>query len=145
MGKPQKNRTIIFVGLIAMLMGIVVMAGWLLHVPVVTNNITTRFNASLAFTFFGAALLTSQYQVNKYHNAGYITLCVLGAIIGFVTFSQDIFHYNAGIDQFFVFDKSGPSTQIPFPGREKMIAGPPLFFDLSIITSTTYLDSSISR
>jgi len=121
MGFLQRNRTVIIISLITIVFGIVVMTGWICHIPslenIVTGHIATRFNAALCFFLFGSALLLSQYHSKKYNHFGFVILSLLGTLIGLLTIYQELFHVNIGIDQLFVIDKTGPSVAIPFAGR----------------------------
>jgi two-component system, sporulation sensor kinase E len=117
----QKNRTIITISLLTIVAGITVMVGWVFNIPVLQSIIPgfegMRFNAALCFVLFGNALLITQYKTVPYNIFLVFILSVLGFIIGFLTLSQDLFHYYSGLDQLFVTDKTIPSYYFPFPGR----------------------------
>lgn len=121
MDRPQKNRTIITISLLTIILGLVIMGGWLFHIPslasILAGHVAMRFNAALCFSLFGGAVLSSQYHIKKYNNPAFISLTLLGTIIAIATIYQDIFHVSTGIDQLFVNDNSLPSSGIPFPGR----------------------------
>jgi two-component system, sporulation sensor kinase E len=122
---PQKNRTIVFVSLVAIVMGVIVMCGWLYNLSTAKNlffDTPMRFNAALCFVFFGSALLVSQIHNKGCKSPIFFLLSLLGTVIGLITISQDIFHTNTGIDQLFVFDDTRASNHIPQPGRMAMNA-----------------------
>jgi len=116
---PKKNRTIIIISLLIVVIAIVIMVGWLCNIPafknVIPGYIAMRFNAALCFALLGGALLSLQYET-RYRSLLFFTLSALATFIGFITIYQDIFHVNIGIDQLFVQDKI-TSAGIPYPGR----------------------------
>ncbi len=121
MADPQKNKIVIIICLIAITAGITVMTGWLLDIPRLESIIPgfeqMRFNAALCFVLFGAALLLTQFKTSAYSTVLFYTFSLLGTCIGLTTLLQDLFHFNTGLDQFFVTDKTTASYNIPFPGR----------------------------
>ncbi len=121
MDYPQKNKTIITISLLTIAAGIIEMMGWILKIPALQNIMSgfvgMRFNAALCFVLFGSALLITQFQISGYRSPAFFLLILIGTLIGLITVSQDIFHYNSGLDQLFVFDKTVSSNSFPFPGR----------------------------
>jgi len=121
MGQSKKNRIIIIVSIITIITGITVMMGWIFDYPalksIVHGFVAMSFNSALCFLFFGSALLITQYQTGRYNNLLFFILSLLGTLIGLITISQDLFHYNSGLDQLFVVDKTPSSYSFPFPGR----------------------------
>jgi len=117
----QRNRTVVIISLLTVLTGITVMVGWLFNIPafetIVRGFEAMRFNSALCFVLLGSALLISQYSTRRYRNLFFVLLSVLATFIGLITVSQDLFHFNTGLDQLFVFDKTIPSYSIPSPGR----------------------------
>ncbi|MGZ3750056.1 MAG: PAS domain S-box protein, partial [Mucilaginibacter sp.] len=75
-----------------------------------------RFNTALCFVLLGGALLTTQYKTHYYPSLFYI-LSSLVIFIALVTFSQNLFHFSAGLDQLFVKDGRPLDPIYPFPGR----------------------------
>ena len=120
MDHPQKNRTVITISLITIVAGITIILGWVLNIHILQSIVPgfepMRFNTALCFVLFGSALLLTQYQTNKYGIAFFI-LSLLGTLIGFITLAQNLFHFNAGIDQLFVKDWVKPSDSYSYPGR----------------------------
>ena len=97
------------------------MAGWVMHVTILQSLVTgftgMRFNSALCFVFFGMALLLAQNQIHQYYNFWFLTTVIFGTLIGLITLFQDLFHFNTGLDQFFVKDGTVPSQEVPNPGR----------------------------
>jgi two-component system, sporulation sensor kinase E len=120
MDHPHKNRTIIIISLIAIVLSIVVLLGWILNIPgfqaVLPAFEAMRFNTALCFVLSGGALLTTQYKTHKYPLLFYI-LSSLVTLFASVTLFQYIFHFNSGLDQLFVKDGRPVSQTYPFPGR----------------------------
>jgi two-component system, sporulation sensor kinase E len=121
MDNPQKNRTIIIISLITIVTGITVMMGWIFNIPalqsIAPGFIAMKFNPALCFVLFGGALLFTPYKTQKYGALAFFILSLTGTLIGLVTLSQDLFNYNAGIDQLFINDKTPISSVFPFQGR----------------------------
>ena len=121
MEPPQKNKKIIAICLFTIVTGALVMAGWMLNIPVLQTLgpglIAMRFNAALCFVLFATALLVTQFSSWRYNNLMFLILAAVATLIGLITLSQDVFHYNAGIDQLFVTDPINASVRFPFPGR----------------------------
>ena len=119
MDHRKKNRNIIAISLVTMVASLIIMIGWIFDIPsfqsIVPGFVGMRFNAALCFALFGSALLLFQYRRIKYNLALYYTLSLLGTLVGLITLSQDIFHFDSGLDQFFVFDKVVRSPAFPFP------------------------------
>ena len=117
----QKNRIIIIISVLTIITGIVIMVGWIFDIPplqsIVPGFEAMRFNAALCFVLFGSAMVITQYKTTVYTYPTFFLLSLLGSLIGLVTLSQDLFNFNSGLDQLFVFDKTIPSYGIPYPGR----------------------------
>jgi len=121
MDHRQKNRTIITISLLTIATGITVMTGWIFNIPafqiIVPGFEGMRFNPAFCFVMFGSALLIAQYQAWKYCTLVFLLLSLPGTLIGLFTLLQDLFHFNTGLDQLFITDKTIPSYRFPFPGR----------------------------
>jgi two-component system, sporulation sensor kinase E len=120
MDHPQKNRTIIIISLITIAIGVIVILGWVFKMQVLQSIVPAfepmRFNTALCYVLFGSALMLTQYPAWKYGIA-FVILSLLGTLIGLITLSQNLFHFDAGIDQLFVMDHIKLSRSYPFPGR----------------------------
>ena len=117
----KKNRAIIITGLLVVFAGFMVMAGWELHLPGLQNVFpgydSMKFNPALCFVLLGGALLVAQFPPKKYSAAIFTVLALLVTLIGLLSASQDLFHYNSGMDQLFITDKEAIAQKYPFPGR----------------------------
>jgi len=120
MDHPQKNRTIIIISLIAIVLSGIVLLGWVLNIPglqtVHPAFEAMRFNTALCFVLLGGALLTTQYKTDKYPVLFYV-LSSLATLIALVTLFQNLFNFNTGLDQLFVKDNTPTDKDNPFPGR----------------------------
>ncbi len=121
MDHPPKNRTIIIISLLTIIVGTIVILGWLFGVQVFQSIVPgfepMRFNTALCFILLGSALLLTQYQTRKYNTLLFIILSLLGTLIGLITLCENIFHFNSGLDQLFVTDTVLLSRRYPYPGR----------------------------
>lgn len=118
---PQKIRnTIIIISLIVLICGVLVMTGWMINAPPLQKllifHIAIKFNTGLCFALFGAALLALQSE-NKASTSLFYVFATLGTALGLLTFSQELFGFNCGIDTLFIGDKTPVSPVYPFPGR----------------------------
>src|ERR1700744_4907367 len=120
MDYPQKNRTVIIISLITIAAGLTIILGWILNIHILQSIVPAfepmRFNTALCFVLLGSALLLTQYKKWKY-GISFFMLSLLGTVIGLVTLAQNLFHFNAGIDQLFVQDWVKPSSNYSYPGR----------------------------
>ncbi|HEY2581258.1 MAG TPA: PAS domain S-box protein [Mucilaginibacter sp.] len=107
--------------MLTIIAGLAVMAGWIFDILALQSIVPgfegMRFNAGLCFVLFGVTLLITQLQTGKYNSLVFCTLLLPGFFIGLITLSEDLFHYNSGLDQLFVTDKTLVSYRVPFPGR----------------------------
>jgi len=117
----QKNKTITIIGLLGIVTGIVVIIGWLFNLPgfetIYPHYVSMRFNTALCFILLGATLIITQVESNKYNKLIFLVLSITLSIFGALSLSQDIFHFNSGIDQLFVTDRLAIVEKYPFPGR----------------------------
>jgi len=117
----QRNTTIVAAGLITVVTSGIVITGWISNIPamqcIVPGFGAMKFNPALCFLLLGCTLLLTQYRITKYTHIIIFLLPLLAFIIGLITLSQDIFHFNTGIDQLFVFDGTPRSAKLPYPGR----------------------------
>jgi len=119
---PQKIRnTILIISLLTLICGIVVMSAWWLDLPslqrLFISRISMKFNTGLCFALFGAALLALLPGNKTYSTVLFFLLAAAGTLLGLITFSQEVFGFNCGIDMFFITDKTPASPLLPFPGR----------------------------
>src|ERR1700761_1444941 len=119
---PQKIRNnIVVISLFTLVCGIVVMGGWVFHQPLLQKlflaQICMKFNTGLCFDLFGAALLLLQSGNKSYNTILFYAFSAAGTLLSLITFSQEVFHFNCGIDTLFIGDKTPVSAIYPFPGR----------------------------
>jgi len=121
MNSLHRNTIIIITSLITILASGIVMTDWLSNIPALQNIIpdfkTIKFNPALCFFLLGFALLFTQYNLSKSKIIMFSILASLSLIISLITLSQDLFHFNSGLDQLFILDKNKQSPDYPQPGR----------------------------
>ncbi len=121
MSDPPKNRAIKVIGIISIIVGIIVIFGWIFNIPIlkqiVPGFVSMVFNTAFCFVLFGGALLLTQYQNGKYQNPAFFILSCISTAIGAITLLQFLFHFNTGLDELFVNDYQKVSDSHLFPGR----------------------------
>ena len=119
---PQKNRTIVIISLFTVIISIAVMAGWIWDIPVlkqvVPGFVSMVFNTALCFVLFSVALLLTQYRAGTYRrDIAFFIVSLAGALIGLITLLQFLFHFNTGLDELFITDRTKISASHLFAGR----------------------------
>lgn len=119
---PQKIRNIILViSLLTLVCGIIVMSGWLFNLPLLqsffTGQIAMKFNAGLCFAFLAISLLCLLSPDKLYNSSLHLIFLIIPTAIGLITFSQDVFGFNCGIDTLFLKDNTPINIITPHPGR----------------------------
>jgi hypothetical protein len=104
-------------GLVTVLISSLVIAGWILHIPLLTSVspdfISMKFNTALCFFFTGIALLNIGKQNGK---KSCVVCLVIVILIALLTLIEYIFSINIGIDELFWVE--GPGTPYTvYPGR----------------------------
>jgi PAS domain S-box-containing protein len=121
MSNEGKSRAIVLINLFTIIIGIVVMAGWVFHIPVfkqiVPGFVFMVFNTAVCFILFSIALLSTLYPANKYRDALYFTTSCIGTLIGLITLLQFLFNFNTGLDELFVKDPTPISAAHLYAGR----------------------------
>ena len=120
-----KRSSILFIsaGIFVIILGIVSIIGWFLNLDVLKSDFpsytTIKFNTALCFIVAGCSfLLLIKFKYNNLFLKSLfrlITVC-LGAF-AIISFSQNVFHYSAGVDQLFMTDYNSIAGGLPFPGR----------------------------
>ena len=103
------------------LVGCLVLVGWMFDIPslksLLSNSVTMKANTAIAFLLSGMSLWLLQ---NKPTGRGSRligqALAVIVALIGLLTLSQYLFHWNLGIDQL-VFREIPEAVGTSHPGR----------------------------
>ena len=125
--EAKLSRTIsISAAMITMLLGILVIIGWLIHNDflrsVVPGAVKMKFNVALNFIFSATVLLLYHFwNINKAHRLVTVFLCLLISLTGILTLSEYIFGVNLGIDEFFVRDELR-TTATYYAGRMSPIS-----------------------
>jgi len=76
-----------------------------------------KYNTALCFILVGAALFITQFQIERYNTIIFQALSLVTFLIGALSVSEELFHFNTGIDQLFMADKVSIAQKYPFPGR----------------------------
>ena len=117
----QKSRANAIISLLAIITGVSVIVGWAFNLPgletIFPKYDSMKFNTAVCFILLGSALFTTQLQGKKNYKPLFFALSALAALIGALSLSQDIFHYNSGMDQLFIIDKDAIAEKYPYPGR----------------------------
>ena len=124
--------------LLSILVGVAVIAGWLLDIEqlksVAPGFATMKMNAACGFVAAGAALWirqTNQPGTQLYRLANWLALFV--AALGGLTFAEDLFGLQFGIDQFIVrevpiaFDAASPGRMSPASSFTFLVTGAALY------------------
>jgi PAS domain S-box-containing protein len=97
------------------------MFGWIFNKPALEEIVPgfgfMVFNMALCFVLFGGALIITQYETGKYQIPTFSILVLTATLIGLVTFLQFAFHFNSGLDEFFVADHQKIVPLHLFAGR----------------------------
>lgn len=112
------KKPIVTVSLIVGVLGISVIVSWILNVSlpksVLPGYVVMKFNTALCLIFISISILLHAINKNK---AWPNLFCFLTLVCGLLTFSQDLFDYNLGLDQLFVTDFEAIAANHPAPGR----------------------------
>jgi len=114
---PPLRRFPFVVGVITVIIGTIVLAGWVLHVDALKSVLpglaTMKANTSLGIMLLGIALCLSQYRVSM-RRVGRVA-AAMTLSIGVVTLLEYLLAWNAGIDELLFTD---PHTAVAdYPGR----------------------------
>ena len=124
----RSNKYIAAIGIATITVGLICMAGWLMHIQVLTNFVsgfpTMKFNTAIAFVLSGIWLLLNSSPANKYHRSTNLGIGSFLVVLASVELSQFFLHYDAGIDQLIIQDNFEQTFGLP--GR--MGAGTALSF-----------------
>lgn len=113
-----KHTLLTSVSLLTILLAVTVIAGWLLDIhalkTILLTDTTMKINTAIGFLFSG--ILFMCLTLGKWNNAcRFMAFFIL--VFGVVTFSQNIFDYNLGIDQLILTDYHAIKNGLPYPGR----------------------------
>ncbi|GEM_PF-1452552 len=100
--------------------GLFALAGWAFDLPLLASVLprlaTMKANAAACLIVAGAALLLLHAPPSAYMRAGAFALAGCIAVVGAITLAQDLFGWNAGIDQL-LFREAAGAIQTTDPGR----------------------------
>src|SRR5580658_3414734 len=120
MSSSQKSKTVTVIGLLTILTGAAVLLGWILSLEglksILPGYESMKFNTALCFILVGTVLLISQFQLKKNNATVFIVLSFLILLIGALSLSEYLFHFNTSIDQFFITDNVAIANKHPNPG-----------------------------
>ncbi len=105
-------------GVILLLLGTLVLLGWLWKIELLTTflpgRITMKPNTAIGFLFLGLALfLLTRYSKARSTQLWCAASATVVILVGLVTLSEYLFHADLGIDQLLFKDLA----QSPYPGR----------------------------
>lgn len=112
------RKTILVTSLLIILLGLLVIVGWSFDITLLKSVIpgynSMKFNTAISLIISGFTLYTLSEQ--KSQNIAITLSCAL-LLINLASFSQDIFGYNAGIDQLLFVDDESIRDGSLYPGR----------------------------
>jgi signal transduction histidine kinase len=115
------KKYIITVSLIASVLSVLVIIGWILDVPLLKSVLpgyeTMKFNTALCFILISTTLFLQIINNKSTFYQLSTILCLIVLIYGTLSLSQELFTYNLGIDQFFVIDFEAIANNKVYPGR----------------------------
>lgn len=119
MTNERTRVNFLIVGSAIVLMGIIVMAGWIFDITVLKSIVpgfpSMKLNNAICFLILGSSFLFLQNKKRFIGISRILAMVVL--VIASLTLSQDIFNYNAGIDELFIKDEMARITELAMPGR----------------------------
>lgn len=94
---------------------------WFLHIGIFKSIFpyysTMKFNSGLCFIIAGFSFILLIRYDNLFLKSLFRALLICFGAFSIISFSQDLFHYSAGVDQLFVTDYNSIAGRLPFPGR----------------------------
>jgi PAS domain S-box-containing protein len=118
-----KRSSVLFIatGIFIILAGALSVAGWFLNIrvfiSVFQNYATMKFNTGLCFIISGVCFLLLIKGNSFFLKGLFWVLIILLGSFALTSFSQDVFHWSAGIDQLFVKDYTDVGKTLAFSGR----------------------------
>ena len=108
-------------GIFILILGAIAVTGWFLHIgvfkSVFPSYATMKFNTGLCFIITGLSFIILIRYDTLFSKSLFRALLVCFGFLSIISFSQDLFHYSAGVDQLFVTDYNSIVHHLPFPGR----------------------------
>ena len=141
---PKVKLVITIISLFSIAVGWAVIFGWVFSIQglksFIPGYLAMKFNPALCFVFLGFALFITQFPFKKYNSQAFLILSFLALVLSSVSLLEDLFHFNAGIDQLIFADKAAIADKYPFPGR--MAANTALCF---VILSVSFFGFATRR
>jgi len=117
----RSSALFLLTGIFVIAAGAISTLGWLIHIEnlksVIPHYTAMKFNTAQCFLISGICFLLLIKYDNPFSKSVFKVLAGYLVIFSTVSLSQDIFHWSAGIDQFFVADNDSIAKGLPFPGR----------------------------
>lgn len=118
---PRESWILVSIGGVSMLLGVIVMAGWALHMPALVklrpDLPAVQFNTAICFILAGLALGASTLKRSRFVPQ---ILGALAASVGGLTVLEYVTQSSLGIDQLFF--HSDLATQVGYAGRMSAIS-----------------------
>jgi PAS domain S-box-containing protein len=115
------NNSIRPASFVIFLLGVTVILGRLLDITlfkgVFTGYISMKFNTAICFILLGSALFLQTCKSTGICKLVIITFSSMVFVFSLLSFFEELFHYNLGIDQFFIRDHEINRTTQVYPGR----------------------------
>lgn len=113
-----KSLLLTSVSLFTIILALTVIAGWLFDIhtlkTILISDTTMKINTAIGFLFSGIIFLCA--ILGKWNNVSrFIAFFILG--FGILTFSQNIFGSNLGVDQLMIADYDAIEKGLAYPGR----------------------------
>jgi PAS domain S-box-containing protein len=116
-----KSKAIDIVSWLCIITGAGVIVSWIFNLPSLETffpqYVSMRFNTGICLLFTGGALKLIQAGGNKRNIYLFYFLAIAGALFAGLSLAQNIFNFNAGIDELFVKDIFAAPEKYPVPGR----------------------------
>jgi signal transduction histidine kinase len=138
------ERAAALCGIVALVVGLAVLAGWLYNIPRLTDftfdGIAMKANASATLALAGVALLLLRTKLPRWRSAIGVGLAILVTAIGALTLSEHLVGWDLGIDQLIANEPPGAAATAS-PGR----MGPPASTSFTLIGIALVLLNRRSR
>src|SRR4030095_12838012 len=138
------ERTAALCGIVALVVGLAVLAGWVYNIPRLTgvtfDRVAMKANASATLALAGVALLLLRTKLPRWRSAIGVGLAILVTAIGALTLSEHLVGWDLGIDQLIANEPPGAAATAS-PGR----MGPPASTSFTLIGIALVLLNRRSR
>ena len=118
MNYSYKTPLLTSISIFTITLALIVISGWLFDITVfktiIPDYVSMKINTAIGFLLSGTIFLC--LTTNRWSTICRFTALLL-FVFGVATFSQNIFNYDLGIDQFLITDFDNIKKGIPYPGR----------------------------